>query len=98
MVEGDVGLRLHAMEAALRCPVNNQKWKTAMLTRCSHAFSKRALLDTLNNRNRKCPTCKTPFSKGKAVELMRCQCLIFGFFVDDIVPLFLYQANSDDED
>ena len=91
-VEGNQELRLQAMEQALRCPVNNQRWKTAMLLRCSHMFSRKVLYDAERSRNRKCPTCKTPFAKGIASLLfLLIKCL------DDIVPIFLYQENEDDD-
>lgn len=67
--KSDVNLRMKAMELALRCPVNPKRWKSAMLKRCSHSFAKSTLLETLNGRNRKCPTCKTPFAKDDIVSL-----------------------------
>mmetsp|Transcript_15102 Transcript_15102/g.26517 ORF Transcript_15102/g.26517 Transcript_15102/m.26517 type:complete len:808 (-) Transcript_15102:4272-6695(-) len=56
-------LRAEAMENALRCPLRSEYWKDAIITRCCHMFSRRALEDNLAKRNRKCPTCKLLYSK-----------------------------------
>jgi hypothetical protein len=62
-------IRYEAMESALRCPVYPNLWKDCVITKCSHMFSRQALMDNLAQRNRKCPTCKTMFSDKDIVNL-----------------------------
>mmetsp|Transcript_17473 Transcript_17473/g.30795 ORF Transcript_17473/g.30795 Transcript_17473/m.30795 type:complete len:818 (-) Transcript_17473:75-2528(-) len=56
-------LRLDNMENALRCPLRSEFWKDAIIIKCCHMFSKKALLDNLAKRNRNCPTCKHKYNK-----------------------------------
>jgi hypothetical protein len=62
-------LRGEAMENALRCPLRSEYWKDAIITKCSHMFSRKALEDNLAKRNRKCPSCKQLFSKDDIREI-----------------------------
>lgn len=59
----EIDLRLREMDNALRCPLRSEYWKDAIIIKCSHMFSRRALEENLAKRNRKCPTCKHLFNK-----------------------------------
>jgi len=61
--KSEIEARLVAMENALRCPLRSEYWKDAIIIKCNHMFSKKALLDNLETRNRKCPTCKKLYNK-----------------------------------
>jgi len=62
-------IRMEQMELALRCPVYQHLWKDCVIVKCSHSFSRKALEDNLNQRNRKCPICKCNFSKDDILPL-----------------------------
>jgi len=63
VVGGDAELKLEMYENALHCPINKHLWKDTILMRCYHMHSKKAIWDNYNKRNRKCPTCKLPYTK-----------------------------------
>ena len=58
-------LRLELMQRALRCSVNPTLWKDCILTRCNHMFSRDAIDELYAARNRKCPQCKTGFTRDE---------------------------------
>eukprot|EP00924_Labyrinthula_sp_SR-Ha-C_P014357 maker-scaffold_20-snap-gene-3.47-mRNA-1 protein AED:0.01 eAED:0.01 QI:76/1/1/1/1/1/3/31/647 len=64
-----VDLRLQNMRRALKCPVNNSLWKDCVLKNCGHIFARRSLLENLEKRNRKCPTCKETYSKDDFIDV-----------------------------
>ena len=68
--KSDLELKAEAMERHLRCPVNRQMWKDTILMSCGHMFSRKALMDNLAKRNRKCPTCKNNYSKDHIKDIV----------------------------
>ncbi|GBG27478.1 E3 ubiquitin-protein ligase BRE1 [Hondaea fermentalgiana] len=66
----DVELRLSAMENALRCPLRSEYWRDAVIVKCGHSFSKKALYDNLEKRNRKCPHCKALYNKQDVLDMI----------------------------
>lgn len=68
--KSDLELKADAMERHLRCPVYRQLWKDTILMSCCHMFSRKALMDNLAKRNRKCPTCKNNYSKDHIRDIV----------------------------
>lgn len=69
-LKSDVELRLSAMENALRCPLRSEYWRDAVINKCGHTFSKKALYDNLEKRNRKCPHCKALYNKSDVLDMI----------------------------
>jgi len=60
--EGDLEKQLDDCKRLLKCSSCNIRFKSTCLLKCMHTFCKECIDDMYNSRQRKCPSCGTPFS------------------------------------
>lgn len=59
----ELTIQVNALKSRLACPVCNTRDKKVINTRCRHMFCRQCVDKSLENRNRKCPSCGIKFDK-----------------------------------
>jgi chromosome segregation ATPase len=60
---------LREAESAVRCPICNDATRDTAITKCGHVFCSSCVQKRISGRDRKCPGCSRPFSKGDVLSI-----------------------------